>query len=42
VNVAVQKQPIAVVNQLDDDKENPIINDFPDVFLDDLLGMPPD
>jgi hypothetical protein len=32
------------VNQLDDDasKENPIIDEFSDVFLDDLLGMPPD
>jgi hypothetical protein len=32
------------VNQLDDDasKENSIINDFPDVFPDDLPGMPPD
>jgi hypothetical protein len=32
------------VNQLDDDasKENPVIDEFPYVFLDDLLGMPPD
>jgi hypothetical protein len=31
------------VNQLDDDasKENPVIDEFPDVFLDDLPGMPP-
>jgi hypothetical protein len=44
VNVAVQKQPTALVNQLDDDasKENPVIDEFPDVFPDDLLGMPPD
>jgi hypothetical protein len=44
VDVAVQKQPTAVVNQLDEDasKENPVISDFPYVFLDDLPGMPPD
>jgi hypothetical protein len=44
VNVAVQKQPIALVNQLDDDasKENPVIDELLDVFPDDLLGMPPD
>jgi hypothetical protein len=43
VDVAVQKQSTALVNQLDDDasKENPVIDEFPDVFLDDLLGMPP-
>jgi uncharacterized membrane-anchored protein len=43
VDVAVQKQPTAVVNQLDEDasKEDPVINDFPDVFPDDLPGMPP-
>jgi hypothetical protein len=31
------------VNQLDDDasKENPVIDEFSDVFPDDLLGMPP-
>jgi hypothetical protein len=44
VTVAVQKQPTALVNQLDDDasKENPVIDEFPDVFPDDLPGMPPD
>jgi hypothetical protein len=44
VDVAVQKQPTAVVNQLDEDasKENPVIDEFLDVFPDDLLGMPPD
>jgi hypothetical protein len=44
VDVAVQKQPTAVVNQLDEDasKENPVIDEFLDVFLDDLPGMPPD
>jgi hypothetical protein len=32
------------VNQLDDDasKENPVIDEFTDVFPDNLLGMPPD
>jgi hypothetical protein len=31
------------VNQLDDDasKESRVIDEFPDVFPDDLLGMPP-
>ena len=44
VEVAVQKQPTTVVNQIADDasKENPVINDFLDVFPDDLPGMPPD
>jgi hypothetical protein len=44
VNVAVQKQPTVLVNQLDDDasKENPVINEFLDIFPDDLPGMPPD
>jgi hypothetical protein len=44
VDVAVQKQPTALVNQLDDDaiKENPVIDEFSDVFPDDLPGMPPD
>jgi hypothetical protein len=44
VDVAVQKQPTALLNQLDEDagKEDPVIGDFPDVFLDDLSGMPPD
>jgi hypothetical protein len=44
VDVAVQKQPTALVNQLDDDasKENPVIDEFPDVFPDNLSGMPPD
>jgi hypothetical protein len=32
------------VNQLEDgaSKENPVVDEFPDVFLDDLLGIPPD
>jgi hypothetical protein len=44
VDVAVQKQPTTLVNQLDDDasKENPVIDEFPDVFPDDLPGMSPD
>jgi hypothetical protein len=44
VDVAVQKQPTALVNQLDDDaiKENSVIDEFLDVFPDDLPGMPPD
>jgi hypothetical protein len=41
VDVAVQKQPTALVNQLDDDasEESPVVDEFPDVFPDDLLGM---
>jgi hypothetical protein len=39
VDVAVQKQPTALVNLLDDDddviKENSVIDEFPYVFLDD-------
>jgi hypothetical protein len=43
VDVAVQKQPTALVNQLEDAiKENSVIEEFPDVFSDDLPGMPPD
>ena len=44
VDVVVQKQPIATVNQLDDrvNKEDPIVDEFPDVFPYDLPGMPPD
>ena len=32
------------MNQLDDsgNKEDPVMDEFPDVFLDDLLGMPLD
>ena len=35
---------IATVNQLDDriNKEDPIVDEFPNVFSDDLPGMPPD
>jgi hypothetical protein len=44
VDVAVQKQQPASVNQLEDgaSKENPVVDEFPDVFPDDLPGMPPD
>jgi len=32
------------VNQLDEDAnpQDRVVNEFPDVFLDELLGMPPD
>ena len=44
VDVIVQKQPTTIVNQLDDrvNKEDPVVDEFPDVFPDDLPGMPPD
>ena len=44
VDVVIQAQPIAIVNQLDDssNKEDPVVDEFLDVFPDDLLGMPPD
>ena len=44
VNVVVQKQPIAIVNKLDDsaNKEDLVVDEFPDLFPDDLPGMPPD
>ena len=44
VDVVVQAQPTTTVNQLDDrvNKEDPVVDEFPDVFLDDLPGMPPD
>jgi len=40
----VQKQKIAIVNQLDDDADpqDRVVNEFSDVFPDELLGMPPD
>jgi hypothetical protein len=43
VDVAVQKQQTASMNQLDDgaNKEDPVMDDFLDVFPDDLLGTPP-
>ena len=44
VDVVVQAQPTATVNQLDDrvNKEDPVVDEFLDVFPDDLPGMPPD
>jgi hypothetical protein len=44
VEVVVQKQQTATVNQLDDEANNqdPVVDEFPDVFPDDLPGMPPD
>ena len=44
VEVVVQAQPIATVNQLDDlvNKEDPVVDEFPDMFPDNLLGIPPD
>ena len=43
INVVVQAQPTATVNQLDEsvNKEDPVVDKFPDVFPDDLTGMPP-
>jgi hypothetical protein len=44
VEVVVQKQQKAIVNQLDDEANNqdPVVDEFPDVFPDDLSGMPHD
>ena len=44
VDVVVQKQLTATVNQLDDraNKEDLVVDEFLDVFRDDLPGMPPD
>ena len=44
VDVVVQAQQTATVNQLDDsvNKEDPVVDEFPDVFPDDLPGMPHD
>jgi hypothetical protein len=44
VEVIVQKQQTATVNQLNDgaNKEDPVVEEFLDVFPDELLGMPPD
>ena len=41
VDVAVRAPPIATVNQLDDNvnKEDPVVDEFPDVFPNDLPGM---
>jgi hypothetical protein len=44
IEVAVQAQPTATVNQLRDDanQEDPVVDEFPNVFPDELSGMPPD
>jgi hypothetical protein len=44
VEVTVQAQPTAIVNQLGEDAnpQDRVVNEFPDVFPDDLPGMPPD
>ena len=44
VEVVVQAQPTATVNQLDSEvnEQNRVMEEFPDVFPDDLPGMPPD
>ena len=44
VDVVVQAQSIATVNQLDDrvNKEDPVVDEFLDVFPDNLPGMPLD
>jgi hypothetical protein len=44
VEVVVQKQQIATVNHLDEEasNQNRVVDEFPDVFLDELSGMPPD
>jgi hypothetical protein len=44
VEVAVQAPPTATMNQLNNEANQPerVVDDFPDVFPDDLLGMPPD
>ena len=44
VEVAVQHQPTATVNQLDNsvNQEDLVVDEFPDVFPDDFPGMPPD
>jgi len=44
VEVAVQAPSTATMNQMTDEvnEENQVVDDFPDVFPDELLGMPPD
>jgi hypothetical protein len=43
VEVAVQAPPMATMNQMTNDAKHPerVVDDFPDVFPDDLPGMPP-
>jgi hypothetical protein len=44
VDMKVQKQETTTVNQLNDgaNKEDPIVEEFSDVFSEELPGMPPD
>ena len=44
VEVVVQAQPTATMNQLDGDanKQDRVVEEFSDVFPKDLPGMPPD
>ena len=44
VGVTMQPPPTATVNQLDNDAnpQDRVVEEFPDVFPDDLPGMPPD
>jgi hypothetical protein len=44
VEVVVHKQQTAIVNQLDEEasNQNHVVDEFLDVFLDELSGMPPD
>jgi hypothetical protein len=44
VEVAVQAPPTTIVNQLNDDanKQECVVDEFLDVFPNDLPGMPPD
>jgi hypothetical protein len=44
VEIVVQKQQTATVNRLYDNvnQEDPVVDEFLDVFPDDLPGMPPD
>jgi len=43
VDVAVQPQPTATVNQLSGgNQEDQVVDKFPDVFSDELPGIPPD
>ena len=42
--MVVQAQPTATVNQLDGEvnEQDRVVEEFPDIFPDDLPGMPPD
>jgi len=43
LKVEMQEQRTTIVNQLDDDAnpQDRVVNEYPDVFPDELLGMPP-